>query len=431
MSKHFEAEDHPTNGPPNPPDMSEHFEPGVQPTKGPPNPQPPSDMPKHIEDEGQPRIRLGIMRTLGFGQNPTRREPARNDGQAIVLQRENAKLRDANRRLHHQVDSLTSRLDGMEQSLANQEAQIAQAQAYAFENVSSDTWAAGDDTTIRTEMEKLQSRIKTWAKKNAINEMSSLQGLDEPTAFLELLTDVARLDKTDLSNPQGALAHLTTATMNKKSPMICLQALLAHHIYSNIIGRPFFAFDSDDGVLQRLYRELKRVNEKEAHAWRAKIFQLLVKTSTDAKPVDPANRYGAAQIDTCRILTEAFYSGPAAALIKRAETEDEFNRALQDLESTVQYAGSLSSWLWSRRTALEVKGLLELRAKPFTIRSNIMKAHALHRLFSDDDDSCDGWPVRIVVHPAVIGGGMEEDNAPPRVWMKAEVWLAHDHHSPL
>ena len=167
------------------------------------------------------------------------------------------------------------------------------------------------------------------------------------------------------------------------------------------------------------------MNEKEAHAWRSKIFQLLVKDNTDAKLADPANHYGRAQAATCRSLAEYFYTGPAAALIKRVETEDEASRALQDLDSIVQYAGGLSSRLWSRRTALEVKCLQELRAKPFTIRSGIMKAHALHRLFSDDDDSCDGQQVSLVVHPAVIGfgGSIEEYNAPPRVWMKAEVWL--------
>ncbi|RYO94326.1 hypothetical protein DL766_000603 [Monosporascus sp. MC13-8B] len=402
------------------------------PTEGyrPRNPQPPprqTPMYEDFEAEGQPGTQFSLMRAFGVGQYPRRREPARSDGQTSGLQRENAKLRDTNRQLRQQVDSLQSRLDNMEQSLASQEAQIVRAQAYVFENMNSDTWASGDDNTIRGEIEKLQSRIKSWAKKNAIDEMSSLERLDsdESATFLEFLANVARLDRTDLSNPQRALAHLTTTLMNKKSPMMCLQALLAYHVYSGIIERPFFALDSDDGTLQSVYRELKRVNEKEAHAWRSKIFQLLVKNNADAKPVDPANRYGTAQVSTCRNLAEDFYTGPAAALIKRGETEDEANRTLQDLDSITQYAGGLSSRLWSRRTALEVKGLPELMAKPFTIRSGIMNAHALHRLFSEADDSCDGRLVSIVVHPAVIGfgGGIEEDNAPPRVWMKAEVWL--------
>jgi hypothetical protein len=184
--------------------------------------------------------------------------------------------------------------------------------------------------------------------------------------------------------------------------------------------------DSEPSLLERLdTNSAVSVNEKEAHAWRSKIFQLLVKNNTDAKPVDPANRYETAQVTTCRNLAEDFYTGPAAALIKCIETEDEANPTLRDLDSIVQYAGGLSSRLWSRRTVLKVKGLPELRAQPFTIRSGIMNAHALHRLFSEDDDSCDGRLVSIVVHPAVIGfgGSIEEDNALPRVWMKAEVWL--------
>jgi predicted nuclease with TOPRIM domain len=202
------------------------------------------------------------MRFWGRGEYPRRREPTRSDGQTSVLQRENARLRDTNRQLLQQVNSLQSRLDDMEQSLVSQEAQIVRAQAYVFENVNSDTWALGDDNTIRAEIEQLQSRIKSWAKKNAIDEMSSLERLDseESAAFLDLLAQVARFDKTDLSHPQRALAHLTTTLMNKKSPMMCLQALLAYHVYSSIIERPFFALDSDDGTLQSVYRKLKRGN---------------------------------------------------------------------------------------------------------------------------------------------------------------------------
>jgi len=215
-----------------------------------------------VEVEAQPRAPSSFMRVLGIGPYPKRREPTRNDGQTSALQRENAKFRDTNRQLRQQVDSLQSRLDNMEQNLVKQEAQIVQAQAYVFENVKGDTWASGDDDTIRAEIEKLQSRIKSWAKKNAIDEMSSLERLDpdESAAFLELLANVARLDRTNLSDPQRALAHLTTALMNKKSPMMCLQALLAYHVYTSIIERPFFALDSDDGTLQSVYRELKRGN---------------------------------------------------------------------------------------------------------------------------------------------------------------------------
>ncbi|KAM3505007.1 hypothetical protein MY11210_008144 [Beauveria gryllotalpidicola] len=418
-----------------------------------------------FEQEAQTMGQVSLTQTRHAGQCPGRLEPARSDGQINRLQRENAHLRDTNRLLLQQIDSLQFRLVTMEKNLASQEAQIVRAQAHVFENVGSDTWAAGDDNTIRAEIERLQSRMKNWARINAIDEMSSLAHLEprESAIFAQVLARVARLDGTDSSHPRSVFAQLTAGFMNNKSPKMCLQALLAHHVYSNIIGRPFFAIDGDHGTLQAVYRELKRgnvmgepfrflssaarrdtnsarggggggggspANEKEAHAWRSKMLQLLVKgnNTMNAHPVDPTDSYGAAQAFACRSLAEEFYYGPASVLIKRSETGGhghEASQILQDLDAIVQNAGRLSSWLWSRRTALELRGLPELVSNPFTIRSDSMNAHALHRLFSDDDTSCDGWRVGLVVHPAVVGvgGGTDEDNTLPRVWMKAEVWL--------
>ncbi len=90
----------------------------------------------------------------------------------------------------------------------------------------------------------------------------------------------------------------------------------------------------------------------------------------------------------------------------------------------MQHAGELSSRLWSRRTALGVRSLRELDDEPFVARSELMKAHPLHRLY-EDDDRCNGWVVGVVTHPAVLGFGSSDgkDYSTARVWMKAEVWL--------
>ena len=133
--------------------------------------------------------------------------------------------------------------------------------------------------------------------------------------------------------------------------------------------------------------------------------------------------YEACRMTTCHGFTVMFCNGPAKHLLNSMDEGAE--RILQELESVTQYAGEISHRLWSRRTVTQVLGLPELKDQPFFVHSDVMKAHALHLLDDDDDDSCDGKLVNLVVHPAVVGYGSSdgEDYKTCRVWMKAEVWL--------
>jgi hypothetical protein len=142
-----------------------------------------------------------------------------------------------------------------------------------------------------------------------------------------------------------------------------------------------------------------------------------------AKDEDILN-YEELRISACRYLTDVFYDGPARHLLK-ATDEGVLNQGFQDLEGISQYAGEISHRVWSQQAILEVLGLPKLKNLPFSVHSEHMQAHALHLLEDDDDDSCDGKPVNLVVHPAVLayGGGSGEDYGTHRVWMKAVVWL--------
>ncbi len=72
---------------------------------------------------------------------------------------------DAHRRLHHKAKTIESERDNMSLSMKTQEPQIRQVQALAFVGIAGDSWAAGDDGTIRAELEILHRRVKAWAKK--------------------------------------------------------------------------------------------------------------------------------------------------------------------------------------------------------------------------------------------------------------------------
>ena len=176
------------------------------------------------------------------------------------------------------------------------------------------------------------------------------------------------------------------------------------------------------------------VNESESHLWRSKTLRLLATPPPDIQqgigsPLEGGLAYTASQTAVCHKLAAEFYNSPARYLIglsshKGGNTE---TQCLNDLESVLQSAGELSSRLWTRRTVLGVKSLLELESEPFAARSDLMKAHPLHRLY-EDDNKCDGWLVSIVTHPAVLGFGSSDgkDYSTARVWMKAEVWLSEN-----
>lgn len=169
------------------------------------------------------------------------------------------------------------------------------------------------------------------------------------------------------------------------------------------------------------------MNEKEAHTWRFKTLRLLAAP----QPPEAISNMQRADRDhlssreaACYASAMEFVDSPARYLVKPSPLGD--SSLFEELLSVVQFAGKLSTKMWSRRTTLRVLGLSDLRDVPFSSRLEVVRAHPLHRLF-DDDDKCDGWPIGIVVHPAVLGfgtsDGREYGQSTGRVWMKAEVWL--------
>ena len=164
----------------------------------------------------------------------------------------------ANRRLAQTVKEMETERNNMSLGVKRQEAQIRQVQALAFEGIGGDSWAAGDDSTARADLENLHSRLKNWAKKYAIGEMSEVRGLtsDEHASLIQLLAQVVQF-RSGAPNASG-IEHLQSGPMNRKSPAVCLQGLLSHHVYANIISQPFFALGDAGRALQNVYQAIKR-----------------------------------------------------------------------------------------------------------------------------------------------------------------------------
>ncbi|KAK4152181.1 hypothetical protein C8A00DRAFT_16488 [Chaetomidium leptoderma] len=333
----------------------------------------------------------------------------------------------------------------MSLSIQTQEAQIRQVQTLAFEGIGGNSWASGDDSTIRADLENLHKRLKAWAKKHAVEDMCELKELaaEERDSLITLLARVVRPH----SGAQNVIEALESAPLNKKPLAMCLQGLLSRHAYTNIINRPFFVLEDAGETLHSVYHQIHqgktlrttgpklpdtnvyKVNGNESHIWRSKTLRLLAASPPNAQLEGGLSNYSATQKDVCSTFANDFYNGPAQYLIKPSSRKggDVGSQCFNELEAIVQYAGELSYRLWSRRTTLRVLSLPDLKDQPFTARSEYLKAHPLHRLY-EDDDRCDGWFVSVVAHPAVLGFGSTDgkDYSTPRVWMKAEVWLTED-----
>lgn len=84
--------------------------------------------------------------------------------------------------------------------------------------------------------------------------------------------------------------------------------------------------------------------------------------------------------------------------------------------------GELFSRLWSQRTYICVLGSGHFSNVPFEAGSDVMEAHATHKL-ETGDTSMDGQRIQMAVEPAVIAWGNErgESYNVSKVWAKAVV----------
>ncbi len=161
---------------------------------------------------------------------------------------------DSNQRLRQRITAIEFERDNMSLSIKNQEARIRQVQALAFVGIGGDSWAAGDDGTVRAELENLHIRVKSWAKKYAIEGMGGVKELpaDELGSFIQLLAQIVRLR----SGAKTVIEHLESAALKKKAPAMCLQGLLSHYVYAKIISRPFFVLGDAGETLLSVYMRL-------------------------------------------------------------------------------------------------------------------------------------------------------------------------------
>jgi hypothetical protein len=170
------------------------------------------------------------------------------EGLQIEIRNKNETIKN----LKQEVRRLETELEATQKDVQNHEVEIRKVQGIAFERMDEDTWITGDDRNMTSDLTKLRDRVQNWARKYAMEDMSSIiNGLrpEDLESFRFCLSKVFRLRHSELQQLQSPL-------MNKRAPALCLAALFTDHCYTYIMQRPFFVFENQSNLLQCIYEKL-------------------------------------------------------------------------------------------------------------------------------------------------------------------------------
>jgi hypothetical protein len=120
-------------------------------------------------------------------------------------------------------------------------------QEESFKQMSTARWLPADDNTVMIDFGRIKMVMRSWAKKNSIKIMARIENLEGPEyrSFLTALSNVAVFENEEL--PRGL--------QTPKSPGLILNAILAHHLCTNMFRSPFFFLEHLPGVelLHQIY----------------------------------------------------------------------------------------------------------------------------------------------------------------------------------
>ncbi|KAF3937230.1 hypothetical protein ABW19_dt0207717 [Dactylella cylindrospora] len=311
-----------------------------------------------------------------------------------------------------QVRELTKQING-------QEERIQRAQEAAFKNLNSIKHNFLDDTQVKDQLENdFFGRLFLWTqtyvpKKKAVNLQD--KQLEDQLKFIANPKDIRQLVQ--------------------KRPRTVLQGMLYHFVTKYVFSPPFYLYslegqtgaESSTGLLQNLYNTFLKVDEIGCHTWRFHTFQLLegLRKQSPESAGSPTDDTASQQAKYCERLAQEFVAGPAKAFFGGCESEGE---RLQELSEAFNSIASLSSRLWSQRVFLKIHGYDHFKDAPYNGSSPHMRAHSIHLLEINGENSRDGASIAMVVQPEIAAYGNEEgeDYDKERVWSQAVVMLGDD-----
>ena len=365
------------------------------------------------------------------------------------------------RQLQHHISQITRRFEESSHNLQaklresesvklvmreEHNAFIRKQQEASFGQMKSARWLPMDEGKVMHELDRLKTDMRSWAKATSFKDNSRLRSFAEveSAALMQDLANVALVENGQLPDGLSTIA---------KSPMLLLNALLAHSVYTSFFRSPFFFLGNNDPnaasnarperILEDIYERAQEGkshllipnclsltalgNQQDAHIWRSQTLRLLMpplrNDATDAD-ADAEKQLRCTTEDSIAQAAgrqaSAFLASPARYLIEdNANTvlTNKFNKIYSD-------AAKLSYMLWTRRTQMRCFTLHEIEHLAFDHESPDFDPDNLVR-FEDHEDHLKGKTVTVIVHPLLKVYGTDEakDYDQGRVWAKGVVWL--------
>ncbi|KAK2855715.1 hypothetical protein FQN49_004911 [Arthroderma sp. PD_2] len=320
---------------------------------------------------------------------------------------------------------------------------IRRTQERAFGEIGQGKWSSQPDRDVRDDLSLFQRGIRDWSKEYALDSTTTLQALkmseEEKEEFLCNLSKVLTLSENGIIP-----GTLRSGKMERKLPSILLNALVAHDVYTQVFDDPFYFLGQNDGpddqdslsvdgtplvneTLNKIYAELKNLDEREAHIWRSQLVRIY--NPPEGGVLSENEKFAVkkmhSRVERCSdYLATIFHTGPARYLFRKIPSDQETVR-LHKLRDIFMDASELSARLWTQRTYMKSQHLPSLKLEPFQVSSPSMEAHPSQGLDDDEDSKLDGSRVEVVVHPAILAFGNDdcENYHVARVWAKAVVLL--------
>ncbi|PMD38633.1 hypothetical protein L207DRAFT_429984 [Hyaloscypha variabilis F] len=305
---------------------------------------------------------------------------------------------------------------------------IRKQQEASFGQMESARWLPMDEGKVMHKLDRLKTNMRSWAKATSFKDNSRLRSFAEAesAALMQDLANVALVENGQLPDGLSTIA---------RSPMLLLNALLAHSVYTSFFRSPFFFLGNNDPnavsnarpeqILEDIYERAQEGNQQDAHIWRSQTLRLLMPPlRNDATDADAEKQLRCTTEDSIAQAAgrqaSAFLASPARYLI-----EDNANTVLTNKFSKIYSdAAKLSYMLWTRRTQMRCFTLHEIKHLAFDHESPYFDPDNLVR-FEDHEDHLKGKTVTVIVHPLLKVYGTDEakDYDQGRVWAKGVVWL--------
>ncbi|GME37480.1 Kinesin heavy chain [Neofusicoccum parvum] len=330
--------------------------------------------------------------------------------------------------LQKQVTSLKEQRDASSQNLREVQAKLdlsvadlRKAQLSTFKQ-SQAGWFVEEDSKVRDSLLQLYKDVRSWAKKYSITSFIDFPKLTNQ-AWNDLGAAVRRVASFDSA----------AALLSFKHPFLILAGLLSDYINDLIFRSPFYIFysiknasEGNDNVraLEDLLRRLHHSDVSEANIWRAQLFKIIFH-EPEGHELQVGNGFSTKHLNSLlKFVAEKFVYGPASKFLREMGDEEE-HQCRTELLSIVQRAAKIHSRLLTQRAAFDWQRLHESLNQIFDVRSPLLAADRLHKLDDDEDESCNGKKVKVVVSPvvSVFGDGNGENLQSSRAILKAVVFL--------